>query len=256
MKLQQFVALAAQLSRRKAALNIKEGQVTVNGQVVLEPYRQIETETDAVLLKGKRVLLKRDPEIVLLLHKPAGFITADHDPEGRPLARELFRSKVKTRVFPVGRLDFNSEGLLLFTNNGDLANQVAHPRYQIPRTYKLKVHGVVQKKHLDRIRKGLFVPELGHFPSCKIYIKRATGKNTWLTITLQRGKNRELRRLFQFLGYPVVKLIRTHFGPFSLTGIPRGKIHILSESELVAFRQYLAKRNKEKSKIEEKVGTS
>lgn len=246
MKLQKFVTRAGVLSRRQADKIIIDGRVRVNGRVENKPFQTINIELDKVTLDRKILVLPQTQDIVILLHKPSGYITSEKDPRNRPLVKDLLKRIPKQRLFSIGRLDYNTEGLILFTNNGDIAYNLSHPRFKIPRTYRVKVHGVVTSKHLNRLMQGFKVPEMGYFKGCNTKIERTTGKNTWLIMMIRQGKNREIKRVLGHIGFTVVKLIRIKYGPFRLTGIPRGQYRFLTEGEMLSLLKYIAKRKPKK----------
>ncbi|MBN2381693.1 rRNA pseudouridine synthase [bacterium] len=245
MKLQRYISEAAGIARRKAIKLIEDGQVKVNSQTVLTPYTLIDPEHDRITLEGKSLKLRATPDIVLILNKPPGYLVSDDDDQDRPLAKYLFQKKIRVRLFPVGRLDFNSQGLMIYTNNGDLAQRLSHPRNQIERSYRVKIQGIPLDSHQQKMRQGLYVAGLGRFPGCSVQIERKTGKNCWLLITILQGRNREVRKLFEHFHYQVVKLVRTNFGPFSVKGIPLGHYVLLSNDKIKELQHYLEYKGQE-----------
>lgn len=246
MKIQKYLTMATPLSRRKAELAIREGRVTVNGIVVDEPFYLVDLPSAHIALDGKKIPPPYLDEVVIIMNKPAGYLTSLHDEKERPLASDLLVKKWRQRLFPIGRLDFNSEGLLLFTNDGELAENMSHPRFQVPRTYRVKVHGNPDEKVLNRLKKGLRVPNLGFFPASQPVIERSTGKNTWIRITLKQGRNREIRKLFSYLGFQVSRLIRVAYGPLSISGLGSGQYRELTATEIAALQKFLKKQREAK----------
>jgi len=165
--------------------------------------------------------------------------TTDDDKRGRTTVMEFVRV-VQTRVFPVGRLDFNTQGLLLFTNDGLLSKKLLDPRYGVPRTYKVKVSGVPTEKTLKRLARGVHLED-SQFRPIEAKVHRASGKNCFLILTLTEGKNRHIKRVCEHIGHPVIKLQRTHFGGLNLTGLPLGACRFLSPKEIKTLKSLVAK---------------
>jgi len=182
-----------------------------------------------------RSVSAREPTAYVLLHKPRGYVTSLSDPEGRAIVTDLL-PRGAPRLFPVGRLDFDTEGLLLLTNDGELANRLLHPRYAIPRVYEVEVEGDVRAADLTRWRRGV---KLGDGPAIPTSVRRLRGsaRTTWLAIALTEGRNREVRRYCQALGYRVVRLRRVQFGPLRLGALAPGACRPLSASELAALNR-------------------
>lgn len=180
-----------------------------------------------------RAVSSPEPVAYILLHKPRGYVTSLSDPEGRPVVTDLL-PRGTPRLFPVGRLDFDTEGLLLLTNDGDLANRLLHPRYAIPRVYEVEVEGDVSAAELPRWRRGV---ELGDGPAIPTSVRRlrGSGRSTWLAIELTEGRNREVRRYCQALGRRVVRLRRVRFGPLRLGSLATGACRPLTAAELTAL---------------------
>ena len=232
-RLQKLLARAGVASRRSSEELIRAGRVTVNGEVVTELGTKADPETDDVRVDGER--LRSEQKRVLLLHKPPGVVTTLNDPEGRPTIRH-FLPELFERVYPVGRLDFNSSGLLLLTNDGDLAARLLHPRYRIPRTYRVKVDGHPSEAALARLRRGIKLDDGVTGPSQVVIEKRLPTK-TWLRMTIREGRRREIRRMCEAVGHLVDKLVRVQFGPIELDRLPPGRWRFLQEEELDALRR-------------------
>jgi 23S rRNA pseudouridine2605 synthase len=231
-RLQKIIAAAGIASRRKAETLITGGLVSVNGQVVTELGSKADPERDHIRVNGK---LLHGPErhTYLLLNKPKGYVTTMHDPEGRPTVTELLRG-VKARVYPVGRLDYASEGLLLLTNDGDFAARMMKAASHVPKTYMVKVAGSPQAAGLSRLRDGLFIrtdrgKRIKTAPA-KIKVIRESA-NPWYELTLIEGKNRQIRRMFEEIGHHVEKIKRVRYGPLELN-VPPGKFRRLSPQEV------------------------
>lgn len=202
----------------------------MNGVVRLEPGAQADPATDVITFDGRPVGA-RDATTYLLLHKPPGYVTSLKDPEGRPVVVDLLPAGTP-RLFPVGRLDYDAEGLLLLTNDGDLANRLLHPRYEIPRVYEVEVEGRVAPPDLARWRRGVSLPDGPAVPSA-VRLLRSGGRTTWLEVTFREGRYREVKRYCTALGHPVVRLRRIQFGPLRLSSLPVGRTRPLTARELV-----------------------
>ena len=197
--------------------------------VRLEPGAQADPATDRIAFDGHAVGA-RDATTYLLLHKPRGYVTSLKDPGGRPVVVDLLPDGAP-RLFPVGRLDYDAEGLLLLTNDGDLANRLLHPRYEIPRVYEAEVERRVGPADLGRWRRGVVLPDGPAVPSAVRLLKNGA-RTTWLALTFSEGRYREVKRYCASLGHPVVRLKRVQFGPLRLGSLPVGKTRPLSAEEL------------------------
>jgi 23S rRNA pseudouridine2605 synthase len=180
--------------------------------------------------------LVREKPVYYLVHKPDGYVTTNRDPEGRPRVIDLVADE--RRLFPVGRLDMHSEGLILVTNDGDLANRLAHPRYEIEKTYHVQVAGHVEPQEMAAIRKGVFLAD-GRANVERITIKRSHKNSTILEMVLAEGRNREIRRIFAGIGHKVQRLRRVAFGPLRLGEIPPGQYRMLAPQEVSMLRKAL-----------------
>ena len=233
MRLSKILAQAGLASRRGAEALLEGGRVTVNGVVRLEPGAQADPATDVVALDG-RVVGAREARAYVLLHKPPGYVTSLHDPEGRRVVRDLLPAG-SPRLFPVGRLDYDAEGLLLLTNDGELANRLLHPRYEIPRVYEVEVERRVAPADLDGWRRGVVLPDGPARPSAVRILRHGRG-STWLSVTFREGRYREVKRYCKALGHPVVRLRRVQFGPLRLGALPAGQTRALTAEELDRLR--------------------
>ena len=223
-----MMAAAGLCSRRDAERWILSGRVVVNGQKLQTPACLIGSE-DVVLVDGKPLAEKQERR-VWCYHKPAGLITTNRDPQGRPTIFERL-PKTLPRVVTVGRLDFNSEGLLLLTTDGGLARELELPARGWKRKYRVRVHGRVTPEIIGRLHKGVKIKGIFYAP-CQIEIEREQGTNTWVLMTLSEGKNREIRRLMEFFGLPVTRLIRISYGPFQLGPLPVGAVREIPAKQL------------------------
>jgi 23S rRNA pseudouridine2605 synthase len=197
--------------------------------VRLEPGAQADPATDRIAFDGRPVGA-RDTATYLLLHKPRGYVTSLRDPGGRPVVVDLLPDGAP-RLFPVGRLDYDAEGLLLLTNDGDLANRLLHPRYEIPRVYEAEVERRLGPADLGRWRRGVVLPDGPAVPSA-VRLLKTGARTTWLALTFSEGRYREVKRYCAALGHPVVRLKRVQFGPLRLGSLPVGKTRPLSADEL------------------------
>jgi 23S rRNA pseudouridine2605 synthase len=235
-RLQRIIASAGITSRRKAEELITSGRVQVNGQMVTELGTKADPEHDHIRVDGK---LLRGPErySYIVLNKPKGYVTTVSDPENRPTVMDLVRS-VKGRVYPVGRLDWASEGLLLLTNDGELANGLMKASSSVPKTYVVKVAGVPEETKLEKLRRGVSIAEKGgrrvRTAPAKIKLIRE-GDNPWLEVTIVEGRNRQVRKMFEEIGHHVEKIRRVQYGPLSLD-VPPGEFRSLTVQEIAQLK--------------------
>jgi 23S rRNA pseudouridine2605 synthase len=209
------------------------GRVAVNGRTVTELGTRADPHRDRIAIDGKP-LRAAAPPAYIVLNKPVGVMTTLADPGGRPTVRDLIAG-VRQRVFPVGRLDFHSAGLLLLTNDGDLAMRLTHPRYGVQKTYEVKVKGRPEPAQLAALAQGVRLPDGVSAPAA-VRILEAGERKTWLAITLSEGKNRQVRRMCEGVGLSVEKLVRVALGPLKLGKLPPGAWRRLEPAELDALR--------------------
>ena len=231
-RLQKIIAAAGIASRRKAEELITGGLVSVNGQIVTELGTKADRERDHIRVNGK-LLHGAERHVYLLMNKPKGYVTTLRDPEGRPTVMDLLRG-VGARVYPVGRLDYASEGLLLLTNDGELANRMMKAASHVPKTYMVKVAGNPTGEGLGRLREGISIPsnrgKRVRTAPAKIRVIRESA-NPWYEVTLIEGKNRQIRRMFEEIGHHVEKIKRVRYGPLELDVHP-GKFRKLTAEEV------------------------
>lgn len=234
-RLQKVLAQAGVASRRKCEEYIEAGRVQVNDKTVTTLGVKVDPETDVIKVDGRPINLQN--KVYIAMNKPKGVITSVSDPEGRKVVTDFLKD-VKERVYPVGRLDYDSEGLLLLTNDGELANLLTHPKHHVPKTYHATVKGVPHGSLLDKLKNGVELED-GMTASAEVeYYDINPEKNeTVIAITIYEGRNRQVRRMFEAIRYPVIKLKRVQFGSLTLSGIPRGKYRRLSPQEVKELRQ-------------------
>jgi len=228
-RLQKIISAAGITSRRASETLILNGQVTVNGVVVTELGTKADPAKDRISVNG--TLLKvSEQRLYILLNKPAGYMTTLDDPEGRPLVTDLLK-EINERVYPVGRLDYNTEGLLLLTNDGEWANKLMHPRHEIDKEYHVRVRGKVHKSQLDQLAEGVEIDGKKTAPATAILIKDGE-QNDWLAITIHEGRNRQIRRMCEAVSLSVVRLKRVRYGSLVLGVLKSGQFRHLSETEV------------------------
>jgi 23S rRNA pseudouridine2605 synthase len=240
MRLQRFLAAAGVDSRRHCEEYIIQGRVTIDGDVVHDLGAKVDPARQEVRLDGELVRLQ--PKKYYMLNKPQGVVSTHRDPAGRPRAVDLVPQD-ETRLFTVGRLDESSQGLLIVTNDGELANRLAHPRYEIPRTYHVQVAGEPTRETLEQLQRGLYFAE-GLFRVERARAIRTHGKSTFLELVLKQGKNREIRRLLARVGHKVLSLKRVGFGPLRLGDLPTGYHRPLRREELQQLRELIGGRGR------------
>ncbi|MCI0370533.1 MAG: rRNA pseudouridine synthase [candidate division NC10 bacterium] len=232
-RLQKILARAGFGSRRACEGLIREGRVAVNGVVVQRLGTRADPAADTIEVDS-RPLPRAATPVYVLLHKPPGVITSLRDPQGRPVVTDLLPRRLP-RVFPVGRLDFASEGLLLLTNDGALMQRMLHPAFAVPRTYHARVRGVLSPTTLAAMCRGVRV-QGERLRALAARPLKATDRNAWVEVVVAEGKHHEVRRLCQALGHPVLRLRRVAFGPLRLGRLRRGEWRPLSEREMAALR--------------------
>lgn len=240
-RLHKILAQAGVASRRECERLISRGSVVVNGQIVTELGFKVDPERDAIKVNRKRLSVKQlsqQASQYLILYKPKGVLTTmKPDPKGRATLLELLPGRLKTRVYPVGRLDFNSEGLVLLTNDGELAFRLTHPKFKLPKTYEVKVHGIPSEQILQRLSKGIILDEGKKTLPAGVRLLRKTRTNAWLLFTLHEGRKRQIRRMCESVRLPVSKLKRIAIGPITLKGITRGQHRFLLPEEIKKLKE-------------------
>jgi len=238
-RLQKVLAWAGIASRRQCEELIAAGRVQVNGQVVRTPGTCVDAGRDRIQVDGERV--RAEPPLTVMLHKPAGCITSRSDPQGRPVVTSLVTGPGMPRLFPVGRLDWASEGLLLLTNDGELANVLTHPRYGVRKVYRAKLKGCPDADALARLTHGV-VCDGERLTATAVEMHHPTRLNSWITISIDQGRYRQVRRMCEAIGHPVLKLVRVALGPLRLGSLPRGQWRPLTPDELRSLRGLVPQR--------------
>jgi 23S rRNA pseudouridine2605 synthase len=229
MRLAKHLAHAGVASRRAAEQLVFAGRVTVGGEVVLDPARDV-TERDAIAVDGEAVALERR-HVVYALNKPAGYVSTAHDPQGRPTVVSLIASR--ERLYPVGRLDADTTGLLLLTNDGELAHRLTHPSFEVPRVYRAQVRNPpVREPALRRLREGVALDDGRTAPASA---RRLTPDR--IELIIHEGRKRQVRRMCEAVGHRVLRLERVAFGPLRLGDLPLGRHRLLQAAEVEALRQ-------------------
>lgn len=240
-RLQKIIAAAGVTSRRKAEEMIVQGLVTVNGHTVTELGTKADAARDHIRVSG-RLLLRNRETITLLLHKPEGVVSTMSDPEGRPTVVSILRKLgIKSRLYPVGRLDYHSTGLILMTNDGDLANHMMSRATGLPRTYHVKLEGPPKPEDLTKLASGIALDGQRTAPAViRLLGERASRDKPWYEITLVEGRYHQVRRMFERIGRPVVKLKRVRIGSLTLAGLAPGRARRLTAGEVELLRRWRA----------------
>ncbi|MBL8238592.1 MAG: rRNA pseudouridine synthase [Bryobacterales bacterium] len=231
--LERVISKAGLGSRTEARAWIHNGRVHVNGRIVENPDHWVDMERDKVRFDGKPLM--RQERIYVLLYKPTGFITTYKDPEGRPTVYDLLKD-IETFIVPVGRLDLDTSGLLILTNDTQFAERIMNPEFHVPKTYQVKASTLLTDEQLNQLRKGV---ELSDGPTrpAKVTKLRDSGKHTHFEITLTEGRNRQVRRMVEAVDSRVMKLVRTRIGEIAIGDLPIGKWRLLTHQELLKLRQ-------------------
>lgn len=229
VRLQKFLSQCGIASRRKAEEMIKAGRITINGKVVTSMGIKIVPGKESVSCDGRKISLPEE-NIYILLNKPKGYVTTLSDPQGRPVVTSLVND-IKERVFPVGRLDLDTEGALILTNDGSLAQKIQHPRHETNKTYEALVQGHPGQSKISQLEKGVIIEDKKTAPA-KITVLKHLQRQTLVKITIHEGRKRQVKKMFEFIGNPVISLKRIAYGKLFLGKLPVGKHKILNSKDL------------------------
>lgn len=238
-RIAKLLARAGIASRREVERMIADGRVAIDGKVLDTPAVKL-ASLKGVTVDGKPVARAEAPRL-FAFHKPSGLITAERDPKGRPTIYTALRNalpKGTPRLMPIGRLDFNTEGLLLLTNDGELKRAMELPATGIPRSYRARAFGEITQAQLDGLIEGITVDGV-RYGRIEADLERSSGRNRWIALTLTEGRNREVRRVLEHLGLQVNRLMRVSYGPFALGDLPRGAAAEIRQAEVERFRKGL-----------------
>ena len=240
-RIAKLLARAGVASRREIERMIADGRIALDGKVLDTPAVKLES-LRGVTVDGKPVSDVEDTRL-FAFHKPSGLITAERDPKGRPTIYTALRNALPRnagRVMPVGRLDFNTEGLLLLTNDGEMKRAMELPSSGVPRTYRARAFGDITQTQLDELIEGIEIDGV-RYGQIEANLERGSGRNRWIEMTLREGKNREVRRVLEHLGLEVNRLLRIGYGPFHLGDLPRGQAVELKRGDVEAFKRELSR---------------
>ena len=239
MRVQKFLSKAGVCSRRTGEEWMLQGRVVVNGEPCTELGSKVDPDSDRVEVDGRVVELP-DNYIYILMNKPANVITSMEDPEGRDVIVDLLPEKMP-RIWPVGRLDWDSEGVILLTNDGKLTHLLTHPSHDVTKEYAVKVQGLLREDspQLERLREGIDIGDDRPTGPAHVTVTRDTGRNTWLEVIIAEGRNRQIRRMFEAIGHPVMKLRRLRIGPLVIDGLASGTYRPLHSDEVEALYEAL-----------------
>jgi len=233
IRLQKILAELGIASRRKVETMIEEGRVMVNGKVA-EIGQKADPDLDHIKLDGKLLTRRPGPKVYYAFHKPRGVVSTLEDPQERPTVGDYLR-RIKARIYPIGRLDFDSEGLLLLTNDGDFTHDVLHPTKKTPKVYQVKVKGVLSDQDIVPLEKGIYLED-GKTAPAKVKKLRKTKENSWVEITIYEGKKRQIRRMLHRVGHSVLRLVRVKVGGIELGGLAPGEMRPLTQKEIEKIR--------------------
>ena len=230
VRLQKYIAMSGAASRRAAEAMIEDGRVKVNGKTIAEQGVKVEIGADKVTVDGKELKIK-DKKYYIMLNKPTGYVSTAKDQFDRPTVIDLVGGEIGTRIFPVGRLDYDTEGLLLLTNDGDITYRITHPKFHTDKTYIAVINGGISISGLNRLRRGVKIENYKTSPA-EVEILDASGTKTMLEITIHEGKNRQVRKMFEAVGCKVIGLQRIKIGQIELGNLPLGRWRHLTAHEM------------------------
>ena len=233
MRIAKFMAAAGVASRRKSEELIKKGVVRVNGRFVYDPATNVNPEIDEIYVSGRKIRIP-DEKIYIMLNKPVGCVSTCHDDKGRRTVLDYVKG-IDQRIYPIGRLDFTTEGLLLLTNDGELANKLMHPSHEVTKRYYVVVDSYVSQDEITQLERGVVI-EGGKTAPARIKVMNATPERTELTIIIHEGRNRQVRRMFETIGKNVVFLKRISVGDINLRPLNKGKYRMLTNEEVAYLK--------------------
>ncbi len=237
IRLQRILAQSGLASRRKAEDWIRAGRVSVDGRIVTLLGFKVPEGTHRIEVDGQPIP-SHESKVYYLFNKPPGVLSTLRDPQGRPTLTDfLSQAQIRERVFPVGRLDWDAEGLLLLTNDGELAQGLQHPKFQVPKTYRVKVLGIPSEESLRRLQAGILLPS-GNRPKAEWEKIKAGTDRAWLLITIREGEKHQVKNMLAAVGHPVLTIKRIALGPLSLDRLAPGKLRPLSQKEIQALKKY------------------
>lgn len=237
MKLQKALQAAGLDNRRSLRKSIADGEIKVNNMVIQDPNFMVDISKDIIRRLDKKIKLHIEKKSYYIFNKPDGVISTLDDPEGRSTVKD-FITGIKERVYPVGRLDYHSEGLILLTNDGDLTNFIISPRNRVPKVYNIKIKGVLSEEERKKlVNKGIHIEGSRVKPLSIEFIKKTAHNNSWIQVVIVEGKKHILRKVFKYTGHPVEKLKRIAVGAFKLKKLPTGYWRELSKDEVAIFKQ-------------------
>ncbi|MCB0271472.1 MAG: rRNA pseudouridine synthase [Bdellovibrionales bacterium] len=230
LRINKYLAQLGIASRRKADELLAQGRVSINGEVIKQHGVQVDIDQDEVEVDGVVVGKPNRKKHYYALYKPKNVVTTISDPEKRPCVGDLIKT-FDTHVFPVGRLDFDAEGLLLLTNDGEASNRMLHPTYHVEKTYRVKVKGVPSKETMAKLAKGIKLDD-GFIKPSFVKLEKILKENSWITMTITEGRKHLVKRIWLRLDHPVIRLVRTEFGPIKLLDLKPGEVRKLTPKEI------------------------
>jgi len=237
-RIQKFISGAGVASRRKAEKMIQEGRIRINGQIILEPGYKIDPAKDNIVVDGLKIKPVSKMEYIVL-YKPAGFVTTMHDPQGRPTVKDIIMD-IPIRLYPVGRLDFNTLGLLLMTNDGEMANHLLHPRYEVEKVYEVIVKGLIKPLQIQSLRNGVIMKgDPRATAPAKVILKKNKDKIAKFHITIHEGRNRQIRRMCTAVGLKIAELTRIRYGCLTIKELEPGQYRRLTPIEIKRLKKDL-----------------
>ena len=232
MRIQKYIAEAGICSRRKAEELIQQGRVKVNGEILHEFGYQV-TDTDRIEVDGQEIC-GFDKKVYYMMYKPVGYVTTVKDQFDRPCVMDLIGDDIKERIYPAGRLDYHTEGLLILSNDGEFVNTITHPKNEIEKKYIAVVNGTVKEENIEKLKRGVMVDKKKTAPA-KVFLSEIFKDKCVVEITIREGRNRQVRKMFEAVGHHVIELKRVQIGPLELGNLKPGRIRKLNPNEVQAL---------------------